>query len=200
MPDSGLGGIRSARALISDSTRLISGPGRSAFRWPRIPSRVYWIDNHRTRHDSTLHPQWIGGLALRAARSKAAFDKPKTLCDHRLLGLRSGQLRNRIDLIQTTTRPVGESRSKHRQILQPARHPDQLSRSRMTKTEPGRHPLRKIPSPIGQEPLTQIGIDQPVTDLGVKNGQTREQMRHDLIGLIIGETLPLHETQRIASQ
>ena len=66
----------------------------------------------------------------------------------------------------------------------------------MPQTKPGRNPLRKIPSPIRQEPLTPIRIDQPFTDLGVENGQTREQMRQDPIGLIVGETLPLHDTQR----
>ena len=71
-------------------------------------------------------------------------------------------------------------------------HPNQLRRRRMSQTKPGRHPLRKIPSPIRQEPLTPISIDQPVTDLGIENGQTREQMRQDPIGLIIGEALPLH--------
>ena len=67
----------------------------------------------------------------------------------------------------------------------------------MTKTKPGRHPLRESPGPIRQEPLTPISIDQPVTDLGVENGQTREQMRQDPIDLIISETLPLHAPQRI---
>ena len=62
--------------LIADSTSDISIPGRSALRWALIPSRVYWIDNHRTRHESTASSE-VGGLARRAARSRAVFDNPR---------------------------------------------------------------------------------------------------------------------------
>ena len=106
-------------------------------------------------------------------------------------GLRSGQLRNRIHLIQRK-RPFGESGPKHRQVLESPRHPDQLAGRGMTKTEPGRNPLRKIACPIRQEPLAHIRIDQPVADLRVENGQTREQMRQHPISLIVRKALPLH--------
>ncbi len=175
---------------IADSTRPSRHPGRSAFRWPLIPSRVYWIDNHRTRHESdSILSGWRVGPA--GGTIQGRIRQTETFCNHRFLCLRSGQLRNRIHLIQTqlTSREPG---TKHRQILQSPRHPDQLSCRRMPETKPGRHPLRKIPSPIRQEPLTPISIDQPFTDLGVENGQTREQMRQDPIGLIVSETLPLH--------
>src|SRR5687768_1784045 len=76
MPDSGLGGIRSALSRIEDSTIDISIPGRSAARRPLIPSKLYWIDNHRSRHDATPSSD-DGGWALLAARSSAGFDKPK---------------------------------------------------------------------------------------------------------------------------
>ena len=108
MPDSGLGGIRSALALISDSTRDISAPGRSAFRWARIPSRVYWIDNHRLPPRLPL---------IRCGRRVGPPGRPiqgsigqtQTLIDHCFFGLSRGQLRDGIDLIQNATRQLRTS-------------------------------------------------------------------------------------------
>ena len=152
----------------------MSAPGRSAFRWPRIPSRVYWIDNHRTRHESTASSE-VGGLARRAARSKAAFDKPKTLGDHRLLGLRSSQLRNRIHLIQLNSPAANRSRNT-RQILQPAGHPDQLRRSRMSQTKPGRNPLRKIRAP---HPPGTVDPDPPPNPLTSRRQRRRRSAQEN---------------------
>ncbi len=190
MPDSGFTGIRSARALISDSTSAISAPGNSRChpgtnpiqgvldREPPFPPRIHHISRRRRIRSP-------GGTV------ESSIGQLQTLGDHRRLGIRSGQLRNRIDLIQTHL-AGGEPGTQNRQILQSAGHPNQLSSSGMPETKPGRHPLREIPRPIHQKPLTPIRIDQPFTDLGIENGQTREQMRQDPIGLIIAETLPLH--------
>ena len=182
--------MSSALSRIADSTRFISTPGRSAFRWPRIPSRVYWIDNHRSRHDS-LHQLYGRRVGSAGGTIQGSIRQTQTLCDHRLLRLRSGQLRDRIHLIQTQL-TSSEPGTQQRQILQPPRHPNQLSRSRMAKTKPGRHPLRKIPRPIRQKPLTHISVDQPFTDPGVENGQPREQVTQHLVHLIVRETLPFH--------
>ena len=188
-PRFGLGGISSAFSRIADSTSDISGPGRSACRWPLIPSRVYWIESHRTRHESTI----LSGRRVGSAGGpiQSRIRQTQTISDHRFLGLRSSQLRNRIHLIQHNSPAPNRYRSRGRSS-RPASHPNQLRGSRMAQTKPGRHPLRKIASPIRQEPLTHISIDQPVTDLGVESGQPREQMADPLIHLIIRETLPLH--------
>ena len=108
MPDSGLGGIRSALTLISDSTRDISAPGRSAFISPRIPSRVYWIVNHLSRHASTLIG-CIRRIGPTGSPIQSRIGQTETLIDHRFLGLGSGQLRDGIGLIQTqlTSREPG---------------------------------------------------------------------------------------------
>ena len=143
----------------------------------------------------------IGGERIRSPGGtiQSRIRQTQTLGNHRLLRIRSGQLRDGIDLIETQL-TGSEFLLKQRQILQPPRHPDQLSGSRMPKPKSRRNPFRKRPSPIRQEPLTPICIDQPITDLRIENRQTREQMTQDPIGLVIGEILPLHESQRIRSQ
>ncbi len=122
---------------------------------------------------------------------QSRIGQSETFGDHRLLGLGSGQLRDRIHLIQRK-RPFGEPLPQQGQILETTSHPNQLGGSGMTKTEPSRNPLGKVASPICEELLAEVSVDQPVTDLGAENGQTREQMRQHPIHLIIGETLPLH--------
>ncbi len=151
---------------------------------------MYWIDSHRSRHDSST------SRIRRRIRSpgstvQSRIGQTETCGDHRLLGIRSGQLRDRIHLIQRQL-AGSEPFPQHRQILEPTSHPNQLSCSRMTQTEPGRNPLGKVAGPIREELLAEISVDQPFTDLGVENRQTREQMSQNPIHLIIGKALPLH--------
>ena len=49
-----------------------------------------------------------------------------------------------------------------------------------------------VGSTVGQESLTPIHLDQPITDAGMKHRQPGEQMTDDLIHLIVGKPLTLH--------
>ena len=113
--------------------------------------------------------------------------------DHSFFGFGRSQLRNRIDLIQAQL-TGGETRPQDRQILKPTSHAHQLSRRGMSKAKPGRYPLDQIPSPVRQELLAQISIDQPLTDRSVKYRKPGEQIPQDLLHLIIGEPLPHHDS------
>ena len=69
-------------------------------RQPTFPPRIHHISRRR-RVRSPRRP------------IQGRIRQTQTFCDHRLLGVRSGQLRDRIDLIQRK-RPFGESRRSRR--------------------------------------------------------------------------------------
>ena len=107
-------------------------------RQPPIPPRC----------DSILRRRRVGsprGTVQRRIRQTQTFR------NHRFLSLRSGQLRNRIGLIQTQL-TGGKPLPKQRQILQPAGHepaeppPNDATRSGQTPTAPdsGNHPPGKV--------------------------------------------------------
>ena len=90
----------------------------------------------------------------------------------------------------STRRPQTVTAARGRSS-QPAGHPHQLGCRRMSETKTGRHPLRKIPSPIRQEQLTPIRLDQPFTSRGQSRRRKTQKMTDPLFDLII-RILPLH--------
>ena len=102
MPDSGLTGIRSALSLIADSTRLISIPGRSAFRCASDPVQGV-LDRQPPHPPGITLILTVDGVGPPSGTVQGRIRQTQTLCNHRLLSLRSGQLRDRVHLIQTTT-------------------------------------------------------------------------------------------------
>ena len=70
----------------------------------------------------------------------------------------------------------------------------------MTKTKPSRNPLNQIPGAVGEELLTHISIDQPLTNQGVKHRKPSEQIAQDSFHLIVRIPLPFHTPQRIGTQ
>ena len=101
----------------------------------------------------------VGRVGSPGGTIQGRIRQTQTLGNHRFLGLRSGQLRNRIDLIQLNS-PAANRERKTGRSSSLSGHPNQLGCSRMTQTKPGRNPLRKIARPVRQEPLTPIRLHQ----------------------------------------
>ena len=147
-------------------------------RQPPLPKRI----------ESIIGGRWP---APTGGPIQGGIRKTDTFGDQSLLSGRGGQLRDRIHLIQTHF-PGSETLPEQGQISKTSGDPDQLPSGRMTEIEPGRDPLGQIPSPIDQELLGDIGLDQPVANLSVEHGEAGEQLRQHLLDLIVGEALPLH--------
>ena len=111
--------------------------------------------------------------------------------DDGCFGLGCGQLRDCVHLIQTHF-TGSESGSQDWQIFKATSYPHQLSGRGMSKAKSCRHPLDQIPSPVRQELLAQIGIDQPLTYLGIEDRHPGEQLAENPIHLIVGKPLPFH--------
>ena len=155
MPDSGLGGIRSALALISDSTRDISSSGQISIqmatdpiqgvldRQPPLPPRLPLLIRRRRVCSPTCPIQ-------------SRIGQTQTLIDHCFFGLSRGQLRNGIGLIQTQL-PSREPGAQYRQTLESPGHPHQLGRGRMPQTRNGPTPTAEGPEP---HPPETVDSDQ----------------------------------------
>ena len=155
-PDSGFTGISSAFSRIADSTRAQVGTGQIGVKIASDPiQRV--LDRQPPLPPRTPRILSGGRVGPAGGTIQGRIRQTQTLCNHRFLCLRSGQLRNRIHLIQTTTHQPQTGNA--RQADPPASAPPEPAEPQ--SNDGGQTGPTPIPGDFVPHPPGRVALDPP---------------------------------------